>query len=89
MLYVKTFLAVGVTMGVIVHYVTREAMPWWPDTAIMGATFGTMAATGMLQHHRTHRRFWYALTVTYQRWAARRRWRRLRRTLPSHVNKRG
>ena len=67
MLYVKTFLLVGLISGIIVHFVTRESMPWWPDTAVMGATFGTMAALGIYQHHRTNRLVWNALKGVFRR----------------------
>ena len=67
MLYVKTFLFVGVISGIVIHFVTRESMPWWPDTAVMGATFGTMAALGMYQHHRTNRLVWNALKGVFRR----------------------
>ena len=66
-MYLKTFLLVGSILGVIVHFVTRESMPWWPDTAIMGATFGTMAALGTFQHHRTNRLLWNALKAAFRR----------------------
>jgi hypothetical protein len=66
-LYLKTFLLVGSCMGVVAHFVTRESMPWWPDTAIMGATFGTLATLGMIQHHRTNRLVWNALKSAFRR----------------------
>ena len=60
-LFLKTFLVAGTIMGVIVHFVTLESMPWWPDTAIMGAAFGALAALSTRQHHRTNRFVWHAL----------------------------
>jgi hypothetical protein len=66
-LYLKTFLVVGVSLGVITHFVTREPMPWWPDTAIMGAAFGTLAALGTFQHRRTNRLVWNALKGAFRR----------------------
>ena len=66
-LYVGTFLLVGLTMGVITHFVTRESMPWWPDTAVMGAMFGTLAALGTIQHRRTQRPVWNALKGAFRR----------------------
>ena len=66
-LYLKTFLIVGSCLGVITHFVTRESMPWWPDTVVMGATFGTMAALGTFQHRRTNRLLWNALKTTFRR----------------------
>jgi hypothetical protein len=41
--YLKTFLIAGVSLSAFAHMVTRESMPWWPDTVIMGVTFGTAA----------------------------------------------
>jgi len=38
--YLKIFLIAGAFFGVVAHIVTRESMPWWPDTVIMGVTFG-------------------------------------------------
>jgi hypothetical protein len=67
MLYLKTFLVVGSIAGVMFHFVTRESMPWWPDTAVMGATFGTLAALGTIQHHRTNQRVWNALKRAFGR----------------------
>ncbi len=66
-LYLKTFLLVGSCFGVLTHFVTRESMPWWPDTAIMGATFGTLATLGTFQHRRTNRILWNALKSAFRR----------------------
>ncbi len=66
-LYLKTFLLVGSSLGVLTHFVTRESMPWWPDTVVMGAAFGTMATLGLLQHHRTNRHLWNALKAAFRR----------------------
>jgi hypothetical protein len=66
-LYLKTFLIVGSCLGVITHFVTRESMPWWPDTVVMGAMFGTMATLGTLQHRRTNRLLWNALKTPFRR----------------------
>ena len=65
--YLKTFLVVGSCLGVITHFVTRESMPWWPDTVIMGTTFGTLATLSMFQHHRTNRLLWNALKGVFRR----------------------
>jgi hypothetical protein len=66
-LYLNTFLLVGSIAGVIIHFVTRESMPWWPDTAVMGAMFGIMATLGTVQHHRTNRLVWNALKRVFRR----------------------
>ena len=67
MLYLKTFLIAGTIVGVVIHFVTRQSMPWWPDTAIMGATFGIVAALGVVQHRRTNRLLWNALKAAFRR----------------------
>jgi hypothetical protein len=51
-MFLRVFLIVGFVAGVVVHVVTREPMPWWPDTAIMGAFFAAIAALGTLQYRR-------------------------------------
>jgi hypothetical protein len=66
-LYVRTFLLVGSSVGVLMHFVTRESMPWWPDTVVMGAAFGTMATLGLLQHHRANQHLWNALKAAFRR----------------------
>jgi hypothetical protein len=74
--YLKTFLIAGSILGVVVHFVTRESMPWWPDTAIMGATFGTVAMLAVYSHERnrrTNQPIWNALKRAFARWSNRRR----------------
>ena len=69
-LYLKTFLIAGSILGVIVHFVTRESMPWWPDTAIMGVTFGTIAMLAAYHHEsnrRTNQLIWNALKHVFRR----------------------
>jgi len=66
-MYLKTFLLAGSSLGIVTHFVTQESMPWWPDTAIMGAMFGTIAALGAFQHHRTNRLLWDALKGAVRR----------------------
>jgi hypothetical protein len=69
-LYLKTFLIAGSLLGVMVHFVTRESMPWWPDTAIMGATFGTVATLVLFQHQsrrRSNQVIWTALKRAFRR----------------------
>jgi len=63
----KTFLLVGIISGTIIHFVTQESMPWWPDTAIMGAAFRAFAALGNIQHRRTNQRAWNALKRMFRR----------------------
>jgi hypothetical protein len=66
-MYLKAFLLVGLSMAILTHFVTTESMPWWPDTAIMSAVFGTLAALGTYQHHRTNRILWNALKGAFRR----------------------
>ena len=66
-IYLTAFLIVGSIMAVVTHFVTSEPMPWWPDTAIMGATFGSMAALGMIQHQRFNRQLWSAMKGAFRR----------------------
>jgi hypothetical protein len=66
-LYLKTFFLVGISVGVLIHFVTQESMPWWPDTVVMGGTFGTLAAFSVFQHHRTNRLTWNALKRAFRR----------------------
>jgi hypothetical protein len=66
-LYFKTFLLVGASVGILMHFVTRESMPWWPDTVVMGAAFGTIATLGLLQHHRANRHLRNAVKAAFGR----------------------
>jgi hypothetical protein len=68
MFYLKAFLLVGLSFGVLVHFVTRQSMPWWPDTMIMGATGGAMATLSLFQHRRTRGILWNALKASFRRW---------------------
>jgi hypothetical protein len=68
--YVKTFLISAVGFGAFFHFVTRQPMPWWPDTAIMGLTFGiiaTLAAFRSRMDRETNRRLWSALKAVLKR----------------------
>lgn len=66
-LYVKTFLLVSSIVGILIHFVTQESMPWWPDTVVMGAAFGTMATLGLLQHRRANQHLWSAFKTAFRR----------------------
>ena len=56
-----TFLLVSVGAGIFFHVVTRDPMPWWPDTAIMGVPFGILAVLSRVQHRRSNELIWHAL----------------------------
>ena len=41
--FVKIFVLFGAGLALFVRAVTTEAMPWWPDTAIVAAYMGSFA----------------------------------------------
>ena len=47
--YLLAFLIAAPIVGVLVHLITKEPMPWWPDTAIVGAMGGVFAMLLVLQ----------------------------------------
>jgi hypothetical protein len=73
MFYVKTFLVSGLALGLLYHAVTTESMPWWPDTAIIGAFMGALATLVAYGHNRDRRawRRWRILARDTRVW-----WRR-------------
>jgi hypothetical protein len=52
MFYIKVFVASGIALGLFFHFVTREAMPWWPDTAMVGAFMGMIAVLVVIGRRR-------------------------------------
>jgi len=70
MYYLRIFLIFAVGFGVFFHAVTREPMPWWPDTAFIGAFMGALAVLIVSQHHRDRRawRRWRALARDTRIW---------------------
>jgi hypothetical protein len=68
--YVKIFLIFGVGLALLFHAVTQEAMPWWPDTAIVGLYMGALAAIVAYGHNRDRRawRRWRALARDTRLW---------------------
>jgi hypothetical protein len=68
--YVKTFLISGIALGLFFHAVTTESMPWWPDTAIVGAFMGALGVITAYQHTRDRRawRRWRALARETRVW---------------------
>jgi hypothetical protein len=70
MIHVRTFVISAVVSGVFFHFVTRQPMPWWPDSAIMGLTCGTivtLAAVRSRAERDTNRRLWNALKAVVRR----------------------
>ena len=68
--YVKTFLIAGAVIGTFFHVVTREPMPWWPDTFTMAVIFGTLAvivAVKARTERETNRRLWSGLKALARR----------------------
>lgn len=63
----KAFLGFGSAFALIAHFVTDQPMPWWPDTAIMGAFAGLLAALGSWQHWRSNRFIWDAVRTAFHR----------------------
>ena len=43
-LFGAAFCVASVVLGILFHFVTRQPMPWWPDTAIIGAFVGFLVA---------------------------------------------
>jgi hypothetical protein len=41
--FLKIFVVFGVGLALCIRAVTREPMPWWPDTAIVAAYMGGFA----------------------------------------------
>jgi hypothetical protein len=39
----KIFVVFGVATALLMRAITTEAMPWWPDTAIVAAYMGSFA----------------------------------------------
>ena len=72
--YLKVFLMAGAAMGLLFHTVTKEPMPWWPDTAMIGAFMGAMGvliAAGHRRDRRANRRIREAARLTRVWWRTR------------------
>jgi len=72
--YLKVFLISGAAMGLLFHAVTKEAMPWWPDTAMIGAFMGAMGVLitgGWRRDRRANRRIREAARLTRVWWRTR------------------
>ena len=65
--YVKAFLLTGASIGLLAHFVTHQSMPWWPDTAIFGATCGALVTLSLFQHRRTRGFLWNTLKAPFRR----------------------
>jgi hypothetical protein len=72
--YAKVFLISGTAIGLLYHAVTKESMPWWPDTAMIGAFMGAMGvliAAGHRRDRRMNRRIRDAARLTRVWWRTR------------------
>jgi hypothetical protein len=72
--YATVFLVSGTALGVFFHTVTKESMPWWPDTAIIGAFMGAMGvliAAGWRRDRRANRRIREVARLTFAWWKTR------------------
>ena len=68
--YVKTFFVWGALIATFYHFVTRQPMSWWPDTAIIGIFFGALAVIVAARRQidrENNRRMWAALKALAQR----------------------
>ena len=68
--YLKTFVFWGTLISVFYHFVTRQPMPWSPDTVIIGSFFGALAiivATRRQIDRENNRRVWAVLKALPQR----------------------
>jgi len=48
--YVKTFVIAGVIVPTVLHFLSPEAMPWWPDTASLAIVFGVTSVLAVARH---------------------------------------
>ena len=49
MIYLKTFAISAPLFALFYHWIAIEPMPWWPDTAIMGAFMGALATFAVIR----------------------------------------
>ena len=64
MRYLKIFLITGVVLPVALHFLSRGATPWWPDTVSLGLAFGVAAVLIAYQtpkDREARRRLWRAV----------------------------
>jgi hypothetical protein len=62
--YLIAFFAAGLLLPLLLHIVSPEKMPWWPDTVSMGAAFGVTALVIVWKQARdreAQRRVWNSL----------------------------
>jgi hypothetical protein len=65
---VVVFIA-GVIVPVVLHLLSPQAMPWWPDTVSLGIAFGVTAGliAARFKHDREmNRRIWSALKNAFR-----------------------
>lgn len=53
--FLKVFVIFGAGLALFIRAVTTEAMPWWPDTAIVGAFMGALVTLGVYSYERDRR----------------------------------
>jgi len=62
--YAKAALVAGVLLPMLLHFVARDVMPWWPDTVSMGIAFGAAAIAVVWKDRKdreSRRRLWNTL----------------------------
>jgi len=62
--YLIAFLSAGFLLPLLLHIVSPEKMPWWPDTVSMGVAFGVTALVIVWRQGRdreAQRRVWNLL----------------------------
>jgi hypothetical protein len=67
--YAKAALVAGVILPTLLHFVARDAMPWWPDTVSMGIAFGAAAIAVVRKDRKdreSRRRLWNTLRTMGQ-----------------------
>ena len=70
MRYVKTFVVSAPLFGLFYHWIAVEPLPWWPDTAIMGAFMGALASFALMRllfGHRAARHLGRAAKIAIRR----------------------
>jgi hypothetical protein len=61
--YVQAFFIVGVLIPIVLHFVGRGRMPWWPDTVSLAIAFGVVAVllvSKTRKDREINRRLWNA-----------------------------
>jgi hypothetical protein len=72
--YATSFLIAGVIVPVVLHLLTRETMPWWPDAVSLGIAFGVSAVLIVHEARKDREmngRLWNALKALARHWGSR------------------